>query len=383
MKCNKKTSERTIVFYVFKEEVDFVNQLRDTLDDWLAPYENYKQLSKLSDSVEDAKGYVQKAEELRDKGFAHGQKGEKEAIKCYDEAVDLYQKAVQQCENNRNLFVEQIIIILVTKGIAFYQAGHKDEAIQVYDEVINTFWGGDNHSLDKWISKAFINKIRACGDSSSRDKEAIAACDEVVRRFRTAKDLSLKICVAIALRDKAAILVRCGRLNEAIQACDEVIHQFGQIEELKTYVGDALVNKYYALKRENRRDDMIATCDDIMNRFSNKDRDTREYVNFALQRKVDALYILNRYNEVRATYDEFIDKFWPCDNDYVKERVLTVLVYKVHDFLKLGDEESADKFFEEAIVRRFGTDPAMKEKIKEERATFEQQKELLPYLRDR
>ena len=202
-------------------------------------------------------------------------------------------------------------------------------------------------------------------------KESLDLYKEVVDRFKTAEDLFLKEYVAIALCNQAAILVGDCKLDHAIRLCDEVISLFGKVKELKTYVGDALVNKYYALKRKKQWPTIIETCDDVMHRFSNKDRDTREYVNFALQRKVDALYILKRYDEVIRTYDQFIDKFWACDNIYVKERVLQVLTYKAHDFLKSGNKEAANKVWEE-IIGKFGEDPTMEEKIKNAQLAFEE-----------
>ena len=60
-----------------------------------------------------------------------------------------------------------------------------------------------------------------------RSEDALAAYDEVVRRYETSEAPVLQEAVAIALRYKGDLLWELDRLEDALAACDEVVRRFG------------------------------------------------------------------------------------------------------------------------------------------------------------
>jgi tetratricopeptide (TPR) repeat protein len=78
-----------------------------------------------------------------------------------------------------------------------------------------------------------------------RSDEAIAACEQVERRFGQASELALREQVAIALVNKGVRLSELGRSDEAIAAYDEVERRFGEASEpaLREQVAMALHSK--------------------------------------------------------------------------------------------------------------------------------------------
>ncbi len=79
-------------------------------------------------------------------------------------------------------------------------------------------------------ARALVNKGAALGDAEKLD-DAIAANDEVVRRFGDAEEPTLRKQVAMAIFNKGVDLGKAKKLEDAIAAYDEVVRRFGDAEE--------------------------------------------------------------------------------------------------------------------------------------------------------
>src|ERR1700722_9659951 len=115
------------------------------------------------------------------------------------------------------------------------------EAIAVYDDVVGRFGTATELSLREQVAKSLFNKgvaLRQLG----RRKEVIAVYHDVVRQFGTATELPQ---VARALVNKGVTLTQLGRREEAIAVYDDVVGCFGTATELslRELVAKALVNK--------------------------------------------------------------------------------------------------------------------------------------------
>ena len=86
-----------------------------------------------------------------------------------------------------------------------------------------------------------------------KEKEAIAAYDEVVSRFGNAAELELKDNVAMALVNKGNSLGEMKKLPEAIAAYEEVLSRFGNAAELELKVWVALAFAHLSVFEEEPR----------------------------------------------------------------------------------------------------------------------------------
>ena len=122
------------------------------------------------------------------------------------------------------------------------------------------------------LAIAHAIKSAMLGQSSEWD-EALAACDEVLRRFSDSDAPKVVEQVAVALVIKATVLGELGRREEALAACDEVLRRFddGRVPLLAGQVARALVIKGAVLGDLNRADEALAVCDEVFNRFGDSD----------------------------------------------------------------------------------------------------------------
>ena len=122
------------------------------------------------------------------------------------------------------------------------------------------------------LAIAHVTKSAIPGQSSEWD-DALAACDEVLRRFGDSDALKVVEQVAVALVIKATVLGELDRREEALAACDEVLRRFddGRIPLLAGQVARALVIKGAVLSELNRTDEALAVCDEVFDRFGSSD----------------------------------------------------------------------------------------------------------------
>jgi hypothetical protein len=94
---------------------------------------------------------------------------------------------------------------------------------------------------------------------------ALAACDALARRGSTAPELT----VAKVLRNKGYFLELLQRSDGALAAYDEVVRRFGddRSAELRCEVAMALVNKGYSLGELDRGDEALGAHEEVVRRF--------------------------------------------------------------------------------------------------------------------
>ena len=118
------------------------------------------------------------------------------------------------------------------------------------------------------VATAVVNRAGALG-ALNRPQEALAACDEAVRRFGRNENPVVLERVATALANKGFVLGALSRPQDALEAYDEVVRRFGESESaaLLEPVADALVNKGVALGALNRTEDAVEAYDEVVRRF--------------------------------------------------------------------------------------------------------------------
>ena len=239
---------------------------------------------------------------------------------------------------------------LVSKGTAL---GRGDEAIAVYDDLIARFGTATELSLREPVANALFKKGDRLG-ALGRGDEAIAVYDDLIARFGTATELSLREPVANALFKKGITLGTLGRGGEAIAVYDDLIARFGTATELslREQVANALVNKGFGLGALGRGDEAIAVYDDLIARFGTAtELSLREQVAKALVNKGATL---DRGDEAIAVYDDVIARFGTATELSLREPVAKALVYKGITLGALGRGDEAIAVYDD-LIARFGT----------------------------
>ena len=143
-----------------------------------------------------------------------------------------------------------------------------EEALAAFDEVARRFGDSEEPAVQEAVAKAFANKAAVLG-MSNRFEEALAAFDQVARRFGGSEVLSVQVTVAKALADKAAMLGRLHQPEEALAAFDEVVRRFGGSKNpaLLDAVATTLLNKGAALGALRRPEETLAVFDEMARRI--------------------------------------------------------------------------------------------------------------------
>jgi tetratricopeptide (TPR) repeat protein len=255
---------------------------------------------------------------------------------------------------------------LLNKGVRLGALNRSEDAIAAYDEVVRRFGDATEPEMRERVAKALRNRGVRLG-ALNRTEDAIAAYDEVLRRFGDATETALRDQVAKALFNKGNSLGALNRIEDAIAAYDEVVRRFGDATEsaLREPVGMALFNKGDSLGALNRSEDAIAAYDEVLRRFGNATEPTlRKQVVKALFKKGVSLGDLNRSEEAISAYDEVLRRVGDASEPALDEAVARALVNKGVSLAALNRAEEAIAAYDE-VLRQFydATAPALREQV--------------------
>ena len=246
--------------------------------------------------------------------------------------------------------------VLLLKGMTLGMlVEREEEALAACDEAVRRF--GDSESADvlTGVANAICAKVGILG-AAGREEEALAACDEMVCRFGDSESADVLTGVANAICAKVGILGAAGRLEEALAACDEVVRRFGDSESAGVLgeVASALDRKVGILGRAGREEEALAACDEMVCRFGDSESEgVLTEVASALDRKVGILGAADRFEEAIATCDEVVRRFGDSESEGVLTEVANALDRKVGILGAAGREEEALAACDE-VVRRLG-----------------------------
>ena len=200
-------------------------------------------------------------------------------------------------------------MVLVGKGATLGMLNRLEEALAAYDEVVRRFGESDIPALLEQVAKALVNKGATLG-TLNRHEETLATCDEMMRRFGESDTPALLEQVATALVNKGIVLGRTNRPEEALAAWDEVMRRFGESDTpaLLEQVAKALVNKGVVLGRTNRPEEALAAWDELVRRFGESEfSECRSWARFTLLAKAETELALQRYESTIETAGRVLD----------------------------------------------------------------------------
>ncbi|MEK7213990.1 MAG: SIR2 family protein [Chloroflexota bacterium] len=108
----------------------------------------------------------------------------------------------------------EIATAVLYRGLTLGSLGRGDEAVAAYDEVVRRFGEAPEAALRGQVARALVNKGFSLGELGRGDA-AVAAYDEVMRRFGEAPEAALRQQVARAHFNLACFMALAGRLEDA------------------------------------------------------------------------------------------------------------------------------------------------------------------------
>jgi len=182
---------------------------------------------------------------------------------------------------------KQVAMALCNKGIALRKQSKYEEAIALFDDIIQRF--GDDQSPDvrEVVAKALGNKSYILAEQRKFEK-AFVGYDEALRRLGDDDSPSAREFIARVLYNKCYILEQQSKDEEAITLFDNIIQRFGddQSPDVREVAASALLHKGYNFRRQGKVEEEIAAYDEIVRRFdSDESPAMRERVVKALRLK--------------------------------------------------------------------------------------------------
>ena len=273
-----------------------------------------------------------------------------------EEAISVYDEVVERFGGSEELeLLGKVAGALVSKGTTLGRANKHENAIVVFDEVVERFGGGEEPGLLVQVARALVNKGNSLRELE-RHEDAIAVYDGVVDRFSGSEEKELLVQVAGVLVNKGFVLNQLERHEDAIAIFDEVVGRFGGSEEseLLEPVARALFNKGFVLNQLERHEDATAIFDEVVGRFGgSEETELLEPVARALVNKGFVLNQLERHEDAIAIFDEVVERFGGSEESELLEQVAGALVTKGTTLGRANKHEDAIVVFDE-VVERFG-----------------------------
>ena len=255
---------------------------------------------------------------------------------------------------------------LLRKALALAERGQLQDAVAAWDEVIRRFGESDAKADLEQVSLALVNKGKALG-GLGRAEEALAVLDEVVRRFGADNGEGHPLAVATALAGKGGMLSNLDRHTEALAVWDEVAQRFGKsrVPALEALVANALVGMAVALNTLNRHGEALEACDEMLERFGKSGSPALHgELAAAMVGRGHALIALNRVDEAINAWGAVVERFGRSDSLRIVEQVASALANVGTALFQSGRLEEALTAFE-GVVRSYtaGDAPILREVI--------------------
>ena len=212
---------------------------------------------------------------------------------------------------------------LLRKALALAERGRLQEAVAAWDEVDRRFGASDALADREQVSLALVNKGMALG-KLGRAEDASAVWDDVVRRFGADDGEGHPLAVATALASKGGMLGNLDRHTEALAAWNEVARRFrgSSAPELQTLVANALLGMAVALNTLNQPREALEACNEMLERFGKSGSPgLHGEVVVAMVVRGHALIALNRVDEAINAWSAVVERFGRSDSLRILEQV--------------------------------------------------------------
>ncbi|MCG3714954.1 hypothetical protein L5F64_05175 [Aliarcobacter butzleri] len=129
---------------------------------------------------------------------------------------DKFDDALKSIDNAIKITTNEIEIVssLYNKGVTLGQMNGKvEEAIKVFDEIIERFKDSKENNILEQVVKALVNKGAILGRMEGEEEKAIKVYDELIERFKDSKENNILELVTSALLNKIETNIISGNTN--------------------------------------------------------------------------------------------------------------------------------------------------------------------------
>jgi tetratricopeptide (TPR) repeat protein len=250
--------------------------------------------------------------------------------------------------------LEVIAKALYEKGATLAELNRNEGALAAYDNLLRRFGDAQAPGIQGFVARALVNKgVRF--SKLNRSEEALAAYDDALRRFADSQDPRFREPVAKALHNKGYELGKLGKAEEGIAAYDEVARRFADAQEplIREMVARALVGKGSLLWNLKKMEETLVVHDDLVGRFADaSEPEIRKLVKMALIRRAIVIAQLKGGEEGVAACGDVVDRFAEDQEPGIRELVAYALYNKAYLLWGLTRCEEAIATWDE-VVRRF------------------------------
>lgn len=143
---------------------------------------------------------------------------------------------------------------LLERAHALRQQSRPEEALSLYDEVVQRFGTEDDDSLIPLVGQAIVDKAHALAELE-RLEDAVSVCEAVIQGLGASSEPPVRVQVARAMTCKADSLVRLNQFEAALTAAEAIARHFKDAQELPIHdsIAQGLQLAGVALLREAKR----------------------------------------------------------------------------------------------------------------------------------
>ena len=253
---------------------------------------------------------------------------------------------------------------LLGKAAALAENGRLQDAVAAWDEVVRRFGESDASTDREQVLMALICKGTAL-DRLGRVEEALAILDEVVQRFRVDSGKGHPPAMATALACKCAMLNNLNRHTEALAAGNEIARRFGKsrMPALEAPVVNALIGTAIALNALNRHGEALEACDEVLERVGKSGSPALHgELAAAMVVRGHALIALNRIDKAMDAWGAVVERFGRSDSLRIVEQAASALTNIGTALAQSGRLEEALTAFDRVVQSYKGSDvPILRE----------------------
>lgn len=299
------------------------------------------------------KKYVTVAREGIARAFVH--KGNSLAeLGRYEDELSIYDELLADFGAVTDpLIVRQVATVLVNKGAVLARLKRTAESFVVREEVILRFGESTDLKLRGQIAVALIAKADLFLNDLERYEDAVAACDDLLRRLNGASEPDLIVYIAEAMKLKGAALGRLNRPDDALAVYGELISRFGGAvaAELRESVVQALYLKAELLCGVGRRNEALVAYDELIRKFKVAEiaPSLQKYIGNGFVEKISLLKDLGRTEDVLLTYDELAECFEGVEDTGILLSVWQGLLNKGHFLIDVARYDEAIAAYEQFL----------------------------------
>lgn len=247
------------------------------------------------------------------------------------EAVEISVKPIEAREAAR---------ALLDQAMSLHDEDRSEDALAKCDEMIRRFGDADAPEVLESVASALVLKGDILAGLSPPEIAWIGFA-ETVRVVRDSDTIAPSDMVSMAITGKRAGL---NRAPEALAAYDDVLSRFGSSDRpaVLDRVATALIRKGVAFFAVGRTDDALAALNEAISRFGESDVPSlAETIAGALGTKGFVLLALDRAEDALAALDEAVRRFRDGDAQGAFQQVAFTCLLRGLALVRLGSVEEA------------------------------------------